>query len=99
QLVNVILAENVPASRLMAAAVKLTVTFVVPPGGKTPWVGEPISQDAVFSSDQIKTDAPELVSSTLPELGLKGPPAGPNAVKPVAGVMPNGSGGAARALM
>src|SRR5258708_5065124 len=82
-----------PKGRFVALKLRLKVTAAEgPPGSSVPPPEEAVSQDEVFARDQGSEWLHELVSVKLIELGVYGPPRGPEAVIPAAGVMLRASG-------
>ena len=89
---------KVPAARRLAAEFRETVTFVPVPGGNVPALGITSSQGVLPPSAQSKEAPLEFVSTKVRVDELNGPPAGPFALKPLAGRIPIASG-RAKALM
>src|SRR5205814_4699334 len=77
------------------SAVSSAVIEVAPAAAKLPLVESTFTQVEVFKSDQLKAPEPELVSWNWPEMGVKGPPRTPEAVKLTAGETPRASRGPA----
>src|SRR5215204_1378764 len=84
-----------PADRAEAEADTVAVTLPAPaPGLSEPLVDETFSHADVFTSVQESELLPPLVREKTVLLGVNGPPAGPEEVKPCPGLIQSGSAAA-----
>ena len=82
-----------PATRLLAAVLRLTVTVAAaPPGASVPPLDEIFSQADVLASVQVNELVPTLVRTRSSDVIVNGPPNPPVEVNPVGGVMFRASG-------